>query len=233
MLAIIDSRAPEEAKFNLAKHEDTVFEFESDGITFNSISGHPDIFIYQDESNLIIAPNAPLPLVAFLNVHKVKYIFGKNKVEENFEKSVLYNCISTEHFLFHKSGFTDPSIIKINQDKEFINLPQAYTRCSLMHLGNNRYITSDKGIEKKLLKKGLDCFYFSPEQISIKDHKHGFLGGTTGMYNNKLFFIGTIDLHKQGSALRNYIENSGIEIVNLVNSLLYDGGGIIFIENAN
>lgn len=231
MLAIIDSRAPQEAVINLKKYVDFVFQLQTEGTTFNSISGHPDIFIYQGESNLIIAPNAPLPLLNFFNTHRVNYFFGEERVEESFIKSVLYNCISTEHFLFHKSGFTDPSIIKITHDKEFINLPQAYTRCSLTHLGNNKYITSDKGIEKNLIKKGLDCFYFSPEQISIIGHSHGFLGGTNGLCNNRLFFIGNIDLHKQGYELRNYIENLGIEIVSLANNLLYDGGGIIFIDN--
>ncbi len=230
MLAIIDSRAPSEAIVNLKKHAAAVFQFASDGITFNSISGHPDIFIYQDESSLVIAPNAPLALFEFLDEHNAAYILGEKNVGESFENSVLYNCISTADYLFHKSGFTDASIIKVNGGKEFINLPQAYTRCSLTHLGSNRYITSDKGIEKKLLAKELDCFYFSPEEISIIGHQHGFLGGTNGLYRNKLFFIGNINLHKQGKALRNYIENCGIEIVSLADSLLYDGGGILFID---
>ena len=231
MLAIIDKRAPEEAILNLKKHVDDVFQFESTGITSNSISCHPDIFIYQDESNLIIAPNAPLPLLEFFNAHKVNYIFGEKKVDENFENSVSYNCLSSSHYFFHKSGYTDPSIIRANNNKEFINLPQAFTRCSLTYLGHNRYITSDKGIEKNLIKKGLNCFYFSPEQISIIDHRNGFFGGTNGLFDNKLFFIGNIDLHKQGKALRNFIESAGVEIVTLANSLLYDGGGIFFIRN--
>ncbi len=230
MLAIIDKRAPKEAVLCLKKQVGDVFQFESIGLTSDSISGHPDIFIYQDESNLIIAPNAPLPLLDFLNFHKVDYVFGEKKIEKNFENSVSYNCIGTEHYFFHKTGFTDPVILKLNRNKEFINLPQAFTRCSLTHLGNKNFITSDKGIEKKLIKKGLNCFYFSPEQISIIGHKHGFLGGTCGLYNNKLLFIGTIDMHQQGIALRNYIEGSGIEIVSLTNSLLYDGGGIFFIK---
>lgn len=229
MLAIIDSRSPKEAILNLKKHVDAVFQFQSDSITLNSISGHPDIFIYQDETRLIIAPNAPLPLLEFLDIHKVDYTFGEKKTGADFENTVAYNCIGTEDYFFHKSGFSDPAIIKNNHGKEFINLPQAYTRCSLTHLGDNRYITSDKGVEKALMKKGLDCFCFPPEQISIVGHKHGFLGGTNGLWNGKLFFIGNIDLHKEGFALRNYIENSGIEIVSLANSLLYDGGGIFFI----
>ena len=178
MLAIIDHRAPKAATGNLRKYVDEVFQFESSGITTNSISGHPDIFIYQDEFNLVVAPNSLLSLLEFLDTHKVKFNFGNKKVGTNFENSVPYNCLSTKHYFFHKAGNTDPAIIKLNHDKEFINLPQAYTRCSLTHLGNNKYVTSDRGIEKKFLEKDLDCFYFPPEQISIMDHKHGFFGGT-------------------------------------------------------
>lgn len=230
MLAIIDSRAPKEAILNLEKHVDAVFQFGSSGITFNSISCHPDIFIYQDAFNLILAPNAPDALVEFLTSHKVHYVFGKNNVEASLRSSVAYNCLATSDYLFHKSGFTDPSISSVNQEKDFINLRQAYTRCSLTHIGNNYYITSDKGIEKKLVENGLDCFYFSPEQISIMGHKHGFLGGTNGRCKDKLFFMGNIDLHKDGKELRNFIEEGGIEIVSLTEGFLYDGGGIFFIE---
>jgi hypothetical protein len=50
------------------------------------------------------------------------------------------------------------------------------------------------------------------------------------MVNNKIFFNGNIDLHAEGLELRNYIENLGVEIISLSNNFLYDGGGIIFIE---
>ena len=230
MLAIIDSRAPQEAISNLKKYVDDLLLFKSEEITFNPISGHPDIFIYQDESNLIIAPNAPTSLFDFLIAHKIHFIAGDSKVAENFKDSVSYNCVGNSKYFFHKSGFTDPVIVLQTQEKEFINLPQAYTRCSLTHLGNNKYITSDKGIEKKIKEIKLDCFYFPPEEISIIGHSHGFLGGTSGLCNGKIFFIGNLDLHKAGFELRKYIESQGVEIISLCNSTLYDGGGIIFIN---
>ena len=53
MYAIIDKRAPLEVKKNLEKYTDEIFEFSSDEITYNSISGHPDIFIFQDAKSPI------------------------------------------------------------------------------------------------------------------------------------------------------------------------------------
>ncbi|HEY4797979.1 MAG TPA: hypothetical protein VII99_02775 [Bacteroidia bacterium] len=233
MLAIIDSRAPAEAISNLRQHVDGVLLFHSEEITSNAISGHPDIFIYQDQDNLIVAPNAPTSLIDFFKKHRVHFIFGETNVTEDFEGNVRYNCLGTSHYFLHREGFTEPAIFRLITKKEFIHLPQAYTRCSLTHLGNDQYITSDKGIEKKLKEKGLDCFYFSPEEISIIGHPHGFFGGTNGLWNGKLFFIGNIDLHQNGGGLRKYIAQCGIEIISLSNTLLYDGGGIFFIPENN
>ena len=48
MYAIIDKRCSKEIKENLKQYVDAVFEFSTEGITYNSISCHPDIFIFQN-----------------------------------------------------------------------------------------------------------------------------------------------------------------------------------------
>ena len=229
MLAIIDSRSSSTAIEELKNHVNDVFLFEANGITSDDISCHPDIFIYQDENNLVISPNAPIELFDFLSMHKINFIIGKRNVGNSFESSVYYNCISTNSLFLHKSGFTDETIIEINKNKKFINIPQAFTRCSLTHIGNNNFITSDKGIEKVLIANNINCFYFSPNEIKIKNHKHGFFGGTNGIVENKIFFNGNIDLHSDGEKLINHLIKSGFDIISLNNDFLYDGGGILFM----
>lgn len=229
MLVIVDARAPQKAITGLEKITGDMLLFKSEGITYSSVSGHPDVFIYQDGTNLIIAPNAPDQLVKFLINHRIDFIFGSSEVGKNLETSTSYNCIATEKNLFHKSGYTDKSIVEKNRTKEFVNLPQAYTRCSMMSLSYNSFITSDKGIQKVLKGKGYDCFYFDPSGIKIHGHKNGFLGGTCGIYKREIFFLGNISLHNHGAELKNFIEVHGYEIVTLCNEKLYDGGGIFFI----
>jgi hypothetical protein len=229
MLAIIDYRTPAEAIDKLASYADEILLFNSFDITYNSISGHPDIFIFKDPDNLIIAPNSPEQLFQFLNKHKIKYILGNKGIGKELRSSVLYNCLCTDEYLFHKSGFTDDAILRLNSKKRFVPVPQAYTRCSLTHITDDNYITSDRGIERALKNNGLNCFYFSADQINIVTHKNGFFGGTNGMYDNKIFFTGNIDLHKNGIDLRKHLESFDIEIICLTNNFLYDGGGIFFL----
>ncbi len=230
MFAIIDSRSSNQAINNLSKYVTDVYMFQTSGITSNSISGHPDIFIYQYEKQLVVAPNAPLDLLEFLDNNNIGYLKGEKKIGHDVDNSVQYNCLSTPQFLFHKSGYTDSVIIGINKNKEYISLPQSYTRCSMVYLCDGNYLASDRGIEKVLLQKGLSCFYFNPEEIIIKDHKNGFIGGSVGIWGKRIFFNGNIELHTDGQRLEEYLKRLGFEIVSLSNEYLYDGGCIFFIE---
>ncbi len=94
----------------------------------------------------------------------------------------------------------------------------------------NNIITSDKGIVKVLEKSQIDYLYFDPSEITIKDHKNGFIGGTMGATDNKVFFLGNILKHKDGKALDKYIAALGKEVICLGNNYLYDGGGLFFVS---
>lgn len=230
MYAIIDQRSPEAVKNNLAKYVDDVFEFSSENITYNSISGHPDIFLFQDLRKLIIAPNSPKNLVDFLNEKKVIYDFGMKDVGASLEESSSYNCYSTKDYFFCNKGKPDKSIQNYCANKQLILVPQSYVRCSMFGINKQKMITSDLGIVKVLEKNEIDYFYFDPSEIKIVDHKNGFLGGTLGEMDNKLFFMGNILKHKYGKALRDYIEANQKQVICLGNDYLYDGGGLIFVK---
>lgn len=230
MYAIIDKRCSKEIKNNLLKYVAGIFEFSSQGITYNSISGHPDIFMFQDEKKIIIAPNSPKDFIQFLTTNKIKYSVGINEVGEELENSSFYNCLTNKSYVFNKAGIPDKSIIDYCNKKQFIKLPQAYVRCSMFNITQNQYITSDQGIAQILKNNTFDYFYFNPTEIQIKDHKYGFVGGTMGKYGNKIFFLGDILKHKDGEKLYNYINSNDLDVVCLGSDYLYDGGGLFFVE---
>jgi len=95
MFAIIDSRSQNDVINNLREYVEDLFEFETYGVTRNSISGHPDIFIYQDNNQLVIAPNAPVELFEFLNNHNLTYVRGKRDVGDELHNSVTNQDIPT------------------------------------------------------------------------------------------------------------------------------------------
>jgi len=229
MFAIVDARAPQKAIDTLKDYASDILLFNSKDITYNSISGHPDIFIYQDTNELIIAPNSPKILFDFFHSQNIRYKMGTTPIGTTSSDSVFYNCLSSGKYFFHKRNHSDDRIIQAVKNNIKIFLPQAYTRCSMIPIDANNYVTSDKGIEKVLINKGFNTFYFSPDKIQIQDHKNGFIGGTCGMYNDKIFFLGNILFHKDGEQLQKFLNNLNVEIVTLNDDYLYDGGSIIFV----
>ena len=228
MYAILDKRAPLDVKRNLAKYVTDIFEFSSHQITYNSISCHPDIFIFQDEKGLILAPNTPKEIINFLENKQIEFSIGNKPIGTSLDDSVLYNCLSTNNYFFCKKNKPDVSIQKRCSNKQLIDIPQSYARCSLFAIGE-AIITSDKGIVKVLEKNNIKYFYFDPSEITIKDHKNGFIGGTMGAMDDKVFFLGNILKHTEGKALHKFITDLGKEVICLGNDYLYDGGGIFFI----
>ncbi|MBL4939207.1 MAG: hypothetical protein JKY16_02840 [Lutibacter sp.] len=230
MYAIIDKRCSKEIKNNLNNYIEAVFEFSSNDITYNSISGHPDIFMFQDGKKLILAPNSPKELQQFFDVKNIRYSLGIKKVGFLLENSAHYNCVTTKKYFFHKNGIPDASIQEYCSKKRSVKFSQSYVRCSMFPLGNEKIITSDVGIVNSLKKNMIANFYFDPSEIAINDHKNGFIGGTMGRLNDTIFFLGDIFKHKDGEALHKFITSNGEEVVCLGNDYLYDGGGIFFVE---
>lgn len=230
MYAIIDKRTPEKSINNLLKYVDEVFLFETEGITYESISCHPDIFIYPYIEKLIIAKNSPQKLVQFLNRKNINFEFGENSVGSKLQDTTQYNCVSSENYFIHNLKYTDEKILNLNKNKVHINVNQAYTACSLLHLKNDVFVTSDLGIFKTLKSEKIEVYYFFPEEIKIFGHKNGFFGGTCGIIDNQLFFNGNVDFHRDGKELRNLAEKLEIEVINLSDIFLYDGGKIIFCK---
>jgi len=229
MLIIIDARIPDEAIGNL-RIVGEVFLLKSDKIVYDSIQGHPDVFMMQLEDLVIVAPNAPKDLFKTLQEHRIPFLKGKTKLNDTFPQTVYYNAVSTSDYIIHKKNYTDSCIIRQTDKKQFIEINQAYTRCNLIPLSNSCYITSDKSIEKTLLNQNLEVHYFTPETILLPGQKNGFIGGTMGLWQNKMFVIGKLNHYQEGEKLTELLNRKKIKIIELYNGPLIDGGGIFFLE---
>ena len=140
---IADSRMPEEAKKNLKKLGNVIF-INPTSVTYNSISSHPDIFFFQKDDALIYAPNAPKRIIKELKKRKIKLIEGKKEVGKKYPETVPYNAVGIENLLIHNLKHTDETILSSYENH--INVNQGYTRCNLLALNENAFITSDVGI---------------------------------------------------------------------------------------
>ena len=227
--AIVDYRLPKEAILHLQRYAD-VFLFNASDITFDAVSGHPDIFMCQVDNQLVVAPNTPQRCIDFLIEKRVNFSFGKREVGFDVNSSTLYNCLVTSKLLLHKRGFTDDVILQLGTTKRFINLSQPFARCSLFEFGNGNFITSDRGIYKELISNKLNALFICADEILLPPYKNGFIGGCLGILDNKIFLSGSIEYINEGEKLLSFCNTNGYELVELYNGALLDVGGIFMLN---
>jgi len=200
---------------------DDIFLLSTQGITYEAISGHPDVFFCQVDGCLISAPNLPpLPFATQT---------GKMQVGRSYPASAVYNAVVTHKYLIHNLRITDKVIVEKTHNKIKIDVNQGYTRCNLLVLNDELFITSDKGIEAELRKHNLVTLYFNPSAIVLPGYNHGFFGGCCGIISNTVLFTGSLQFHTGGNELKKRIKEQGFEVLELLDAPLYDGGSIICV----
>ena len=227
MFIIADKRIPLEAKSRLNKYGKVLF-FESTGATYKVISGHPDIFCCTTKNELVVAPNMPAKILQKLNSYKISLLNGKNNVGDKYPQSAHYNALVTDKYLIHNLKHTDPVLLESCLHLVRLDVKQAYTQCNVLALNNDTFIASDRGIEKTLQQKGLEVLFVNPKGILLPGVEHGFFGGCCGIFENKIFFIGSLNHFPDGEKVRQFLPD--YEIIELYDGPLFDGGSLIFIE---
>ncbi|MEE4256488.1 MAG: hypothetical protein V2I47_05585 [Bacteroidales bacterium] len=231
MLILIDKKIPKQAKEELAKYGE-LLELESKGITYDAISGHPDIFFHQTPDKLIAAPNTPEKYLSALRSKGIEVLVGEQPVGEKYPASSAYNAVSVNNLLIHNFRNTDSVITSALEDADLIHVDQGYTRCNILALDDQHFITSDEKVKRVLDRFQKDCLYVSPEGIILPGYKHGFFGGCCGLQDKKVFIIGSLKHFGEGESVKGYLLSNGFETIELYHGQLFDGGSILFIGNA-
>ncbi|NQU35245.1 MAG: hypothetical protein HQ521_18620 [Bacteroidetes bacterium] len=230
MIIISNSTIPDKALNKLAELGG-VISFITNGITYPAISGHPDVFFCQIDKLLVAAPNIPADIKNKLVKRKINFIEGSSAVGSKYPETAKYNAVVTDSYLIHNLKVTDSRIKELCSNRISIHVNQAYTRCNLLPLNNDRFITSDLGIYETLINNKLIALYVDPKQIKLPYFKNGFFGGACGVYKNKIYIIGSLIEMKGKNQIIDFLSDTNYNIVELYNGPIYDGGSLIFIDS--
>lgn len=228
MKIIADKRIPAEALDKLSNYGE-VIDFATENIVYDSISGHPDIFFSQVVGQLIIAPNLPDFYKTILRDLKLPYKEGEFPVGAKHPETAGYNVVCTNTYLIHNFRYTDPVITRTGEDLELIHVNQGYTRCNLLPLKNDHFITSDESVFKTFNYLKLNILYVSTKDILLPGKTHGFLGGACGIVDDKIFIIGSLKHHSNGKKVTDYLTGLKYQVIELYEGPLFDGGSLIFL----
>ena len=222
MLIFIDKKAPDQAKKNLTKWGQVV-EFETSGVVYDAISGHPDIFIFQWPGGLVVSPDLPEKYLQLLSGNDI--ITGSRNCGPKYPDTAPYNALYTSYGLLHNTRVSASEIL-LSHAKN-IHCNQAYTRCNSIQAGDMIF-TSDKGIENALKKENIPVLYIYPGKILLDGFDHGFFGGCCGISEKTFFICGDLSYLDKGGQLREILTSNGFQIEELYPGPPFDTGGIYF-----
>ncbi|PLX14063.1 MAG: hypothetical protein C0598_02210 [Marinilabiliales bacterium] len=224
MIFLSNNTLPEKAIKKLQQYGKTILLPKND-VVYDAISNHPDIFCCVKDESLIVAPEFDKQIREQLSKSGINIVEGKTKLGKKYPETAVYNAVVTENYVIGNLAIIDKTILSPKAGKKAIHVKQAYTRCNLLALPNESFITSDEGIYNQLISNNITVLYVSPKEIILRGFKHGFFGGCCGIYDDKVFIAGSLDYFSQREIIKTFLK--GFEIIELYDGPLLDVGSIV------
>ncbi len=226
--AIIDKKMPEDAKIRL-RLEFSLIELSTQQITYDAISGHPDIFFCQVEDKIIFAKNLPADIRSLIpQKSSTQFIEGEKDVGLKYPENIPYNVSVRHPICIHHFEYTDTYLNKSLQGFEKWQVNQGYSRCNTIILNENFFITSDQPTFEMIQKKGREVLFIQPDPILLPGFNHGFIGGCMGILKKNIYVTGQLDFLKERTSFMNFTKKAGYKVIELYKGPLMDVGSIIF-----
>lgn len=230
-LAIIDGRVDKEIINNLKKLGLEVIKTIKCKEVDESISYHPDIVIHPVNFNtLVIAPNVYDYYKERLKNKAINIIKGEKRLNYKYPDNIPYNVGRISNLAIHNFQYTDEALKHYlkQENLQFINVKQGYSKCSLCLVNNSVGITSDYPIYKKLTNLGFEILLIEPGSISLQLQEYGFIGGTNGsLSKEESIFAGSLKEHPNEEEILKIFKKNNVELKFLSNKKLMDIGTII------
>ena len=211
--AVIDYRAREEILNYLKKLSIEPIKTIKCNDLQEPVDGHPDMVIHPiDFETFVAAPNVYDYYRIVLGSVGIKVIKGGKTLSRNYPEDIAYNVARIGRYAVHNIKHTD-QVLKYYLEEagiEFIHVNQGYTKCSVASVSDNKALTSDFLIHEKLIAYNIDCMYINPKLVYLEGYDNGFIGGSIGLINEKVFLsTGKIFDENISLSLRKFIHSSG------------------------
>ena len=228
---LIDYRASEEILNYLKKLNIEPIKSIKCNELHEPVDGHPDMVIFPiDFKTFVAAPNVYDYYRNVLGSLGIKVIKGGKTLSRNYPEDIAYNVARIGRYALHNTKHTD-QVLKYYLEEagiQFIHVNQGYTKCSIAPVSDNKALTSDFLIHEKLISYNIDCMYIDPKVVYLKGYNNEFIGGCTGLINEKIFLsTGKIFDENISVSLREFIQSSGYIYDEASNQQIIDLGTLI------
>ena len=228
MIAVIDPRMPCSAKARL-KEICEVVELPPFSALDSRVASHPDMLLFKLGEKLLVSKDyyreAKSEVDRIIEATALSLILTDDNFGKYYPEDIKFNAfIICDHMVGNTEHIS--SELKSSGIKQ-VNVKQGYAKCSTVVL-ENAVITADKGIYKAVHELGGDTLLVSENGITLDGYNCGFIGGASGVCDNKVFFCGNITKHADYDSISEFCSDHGYKVISLSDEPLYDVGTILF-----
>ena len=202
----------------------------------SDVASHPDILLFKDGNTVITSASyaeSALYVFSDLREHRddLRLVFSSDDFGNKYPRDAIFNALVMGRYIFLKEDSISKSVLEYADENRLIrvNVKQGYPRCTVLPLNDKMAITSDKGMAKALHGVGVNVLTISEGQVSLPTREYGFIGGAAGVFENTVYFLGSIEKHPDFEKIRDFIALAGMDFVSLSDEMLFDGGTILFL----
>ena len=200
---VIDKRMRNKEKEYLKKLGLNIIEIDYHPEVYDEISSHVDIFICKIRDEIFLSTN-------ITEIQLPNLVIGESKVLGKYPFDIKYNVANIGDYVIHNFKYTDKKILNYIENNKLkkVDVKQGYTKCNIVVTSQNSCILDKSG-----------------KTTNMK----GFIGGATGIIDNKFILFGDSKYLNNRETILNHIQKHGLELVEFKDELIYDYGGILLV----
>ncbi len=237
---IVDSRMSESCKRRLSSLGFFLIELPKFAALPDAISAHPDTLISRIGNELFATADycdtAPYVFSDIRERHAgIKISFTSDRLSDKYPEDCKLNALVLGNNVFVKRESASSAMIDaaLRLGYNIVSTRQGYPACTTLAARGKHHdfaVTSDGGMAKLLQQHGVTVSMIRAGGISLPPYEYGFIGGSAGVYRDKIYFAGDLCSHPDSKIIENAARDAGFECVSLSSEPLCDVGGMIFID---
>lgn len=193
------------------------------------LKGHPDILLHQLSNGDVVVDRENYKYYKEL-LSEYNVIPSDCKLDGKYPKDISLNAVVFKNLFIHNLNYTDKKLLDFYSSNGYrmINVKQGYTKCNIV-VGKNVLITSDVDIYNSI-KDFEKILLIDHKQIILEGFNYGFIGGTSGLINDKIYFTGSLKNHSSYEEIIKFLNDNNEEYEFLSEKPIEDYGSLIFLK---
>lgn len=202
---------------------------------YKAVDGHPDLQFASIDQMLITLKDISSDKWTEISGYSEKLVKGASAAALPYPHHISLNALITEDLFLHKLDSTDSVLLDTaaQSQRALLHTSQGYSRCSCAYVGNDAFVTEDRGIAEILISHGKKVFYRKHSNVFLEGFDYGFIGGALSIIHiggQKILLIsGDLRRYQFGYDLKKFLDEEKIPYECIGNGLFMDRGSIIEI----